>query len=216
MDQCERRIMRTTTSCVRPVTAGNPGTVRTAEDHHLSALVRQPWMLRVGRQPLVVRPSTARDLAGVARMHTRCSARSLLDRYRSGGRPPAVAAIDHALRRPYSVVAVTTSGDIVAIGALDRDRTHNAFCAEVGLLVEDQWQRLGIGGELMCHLAGIAQVAGYHELIAYPATAVAAAQRLMIEVGRTRMVPDVEAHLHTYLSESATLGLGSVRQRLAG
>jgi GNAT superfamily N-acetyltransferase len=120
------------------------------------------------------------------------------------------------LRRPYTVVAVTTSGEIVATGALDRDRTHNQRCAEVGLLVEDNWQRLGIGSELMSHLAGVAQVAGFHELIGYPATAVPAAQRLMIEVGRTRMVPDVEAHLHTYLSESATLGLGSVRQRLAG
>ena len=68
----------------------------------------------------------------------------------------------------------------------------------------------------MSHLAGAAQVAGYNELIAYPATAVAAAQRLMVEVGRTRMVPDVHAHLHTYLPETATLGLGSVRQRLAG
>jgi GNAT superfamily N-acetyltransferase len=219
MQRCERRIMRTPTSCVRPVSAGDPGdpgTVRTAEDHHLTALVRQPWTLRVGRHPLLVRPSTARDLAAVAQMHSRCTARSLLDRYRSGGRPPAVAAIDHALRRPYSIVAVTTSGEIVAMGALHRDRTHNAFCAEVGLLVEDRWQRLGIGGELTSHLAGVAQVAGYHELIAYPATAVAAAQRLMIEVGRTRMVPDVDTHLHTYLSESATLGLGSVRQRLAG
>jgi hypothetical protein len=29
-------------------------------------------------------------------------------------------------------------------------------------------------------------------------------------------VPDVDVHLHTYLPESAALGLGSVRQRLAG
>jgi hypothetical protein len=68
----------------------------------------------------------------------------------------------------------------------------------------------------MAHLAGIAHVAGYHELIAYPATATQAAQRLMIEVGRTRMVPGPEVHLHTYLPEAASLGLGSVRERLAG
>lgn len=46
--------------------------------------------------------------------------------------------------------------------------------------------------------------------------AVAAAQRLMVEVGRTRMVPDIDMHLHTYLPDSARLGLGAVRQRLAG
>jgi GNAT superfamily N-acetyltransferase len=84
------------------------------------------------------------------------------------------------------------------------------------VLVEDAWQQRGVGGELLSHLAGVAQVAGFNELIAYPATAVPTVQRLMLEVGRTRMVPDADAHLHTYLPETATLGLGSVRQRLAG
>jgi GNAT superfamily N-acetyltransferase len=208
--------MRTATSCMRPVPAGDPGPVRVAEDHQLAALARQPWTLRVGRDPLIIRPSTQRDLAAVARMHGRCSARSLLDRYRSGGRPPAVAALDLALRRPYSIVAATATGDVVATGNLEPDRVHNEFCIQVALLVEDGWQRLGIGTELMTHLAGVAHVAGYHELIAYPATAVLPVQRLMVEIGRTRMVPVAEAHLHTYLSESSSLGLGSVRQRLAG
>lgn len=208
--------MQRTTTCVRAVPAGDRGSVRTTEDDQLAALARQPWTLRVGTHPLTVRPSTARDLAAVARMHSRCSARSLLDRYRSGGRPPAVAALDLALRRPYSIVAVTDAGDVVATGALGHDGVHNSYCVEVGLLVEDRWQRLGIGTELLSHLAGAAQVAGYHELIAYPATAMAPARRLMVEVGRTRLVPDVDLHLHTYLSETSSLGLGSVRQLLAG
>lgn len=207
--------MRTKTPCLRAVPA-DPGSVRRIEDPGLAELVRQPWTLRVGAQTLLVRPSSARDLAAVAQLHARCSARSLLDRYRCGGRPPAVAAMDRDLRRANSVVVVTDQGDVVATGLLERDAMHNHRCAEVALLVDDQWQRLGIGTELMSHLAGVAQVVGYHELIGYPATAVAAAQRLMIDIGRTRMVPDIDAHLHTYLSESAVLGLGSVRQRLAG
>jgi GNAT superfamily N-acetyltransferase len=208
--------MRSSPACARPFGIGDPGQTRSTPDPQLAALVRQPWTVRVDRRRLTVRPSTARDLAAVAQMHSRCSARSLLDRYRSGGRGPAVAAIDRALRRPYSIVVVTPRGDVVATGSLEPDRTHGRHCTEVGLLVEDGWQRLGIGTELITHLAGVAGVAGYRELIAYPATAVYPAQRLMIEVGRTRMVPDVEAHLHTYLSESSSLGLGSVRQRLAG
>jgi GNAT superfamily N-acetyltransferase len=207
--------MLTTTTPIRPLPTASAEPAR-SDDQELRSLVRQPWTLRVGRTPLIVRPSSARDLAAVAQLHSRCSARSLLDRYRHGGRPPTVAAVDHALRSEFSFVAATQGGDVVALASLTPDRAHSHFCVEVGLLVEDRWQRLGIGSELMSHLAGVAHVAGYHELIVYPATAVAAAQRLMIEVGRTRMVPDVEAHLHTYLPDSAMLGLGSVRQRLAG
>jgi GNAT superfamily N-acetyltransferase len=208
--------MRSTTSCRPAPPKVEPLTPRPAADRDLLALAREPWVLRVGHMPLLVRPSTARDLAAVAQMHGRCSPRALLDRYRAGGRPPAVAAVDRLLRAPDTVVAATPEGEVVAKGTLARDRTHNHLCAEVGLLVEDRWQRLGIGAELMSHMAGLAQAAGYHELIAYPATAMGAAQRLMLEIGRTRVVPDVEMHLHTYLPDSAALGLGSVRQRLAG
>ena len=187
----------------------------TTHDSQLAGLVRQPWALRIGLYPLLVRPSAARDLPAVARMHGRCGARSLLDRYRCGGRPPAVAALDRMLRHPHSVVAVTATGTVIALGTLTPDPAHGPACVEVGLLVEDLWQRRGVGAELVSHLAGAAQVDGHRELIVYPATAVRAAQRLMLGIGTTRMVPGADPHLHTYLSEAATLGLGSVRQRLA-
>lgn len=207
--------MRTTTSC-RPTRPAVEPLAPRATDRELGALARAPWPLRVGDETLVVRPTTARDLPAVARMHARCSPRSLLDRYRCGGRPPAVVQLDGMLRRPETVVAARRDGEVVAAGTLARDRDHNHFCAQVGLIVEDGWQRLGIGTEMLTHLAGMAQAAGYHELIAYPATATAAAQRLMLDIGRTRVVPDVDLHLHTHLPESAALGLGSVRRRLAG
>jgi len=186
------------------------------ENPELVELSRTPWLLRVGRSPLIVRPSSARDLAGVAQMHSRCTPRTLLDRYHSGGRPPAIAAIDTMLRDRFSVVVTTTEGRVLAFGTLRRDPLHGSHSGELGLIVEDRWQRHGIGAELAAHIAGVAQAAGFHELIAYPATAVPAAQRLMVEIGRTRMVPGADAHLHTHLPESAALGLGSVRQRLAG
>ena len=208
--------MPSATTCRPTRPSVEPLAPRPAADRHLLLLAREPWVLRVGHVALRIRPSTARDLAAVAQMHHRCSPRSLLDRYRAGGRPPAVAAVDELLRRPDTFVAATPDGDVVAVATLARDAAHNHLSAEVGLLVEDSWQRLGIGSELMSHMAGLAQAGGFHELIAYPATAMAAAQRLMVEVGRTRVVPDVDAHLHTYLPESAALGLGSVRQRLAG
>jgi L-amino acid N-acyltransferase YncA len=166
---------------------------------------------------VLVRQSTPWDLSAVAQMHARCSARTLLDRYRRGGRPPAVMAIERALRNPLSYVAITRDGKVVATASITPDRRHASHCAEANVLVEDGWQRKGLGTELAAHLAGVAQVQGFTELIAYPATAVPSAQRLMIEIGRTRVVPEAgDLHLHTYLPEGATLGLGSVRERLAG
>ena len=194
--------------------------VSRAEISDLVDLARQPWTARLGFRPsdaVYVRPTTAWDLTAVARMHARCSARSLLDCYRRGGRAPAVGAVDRALRNPLSFVAFSRAGDAIATAVLRRDEGHAATCAEVSVLVEDAWQRRGLGSELTAHLAGVAHVAGFSELIAYPATAVHAVQRLMLDVGRTRVVREKgDMHLHTYLDGNATLGLGSVRQRLAG
>jgi N-acetylglutamate synthase-like GNAT family acetyltransferase len=187
-----------------------------ARDDKLIALARQPWTVQAAGQVLLVRPATTRDLTAVAQLHRRCSAQSLLDRYHAGGRPPAVAALDRELRSPYTFVAATSDGRVVATASLRSDLRHDVGAAEVGLLVEDGWQRNYLGTELLLHLAGVAKAAGFVELVSYPATAVAVAKRLMIEVGRSRFVPGADAHLHTALQDSATLGLGSVRQRLAG
>ena len=181
-----------------------------------AGLARQPWWLRVDAADLLIRPAASKDLEAIARMHSRCSARSLLDRYRAGGRAPAVAAMERMVRRPLSFVASTTRGEIVATAVAAVDQIHGAKSAEVGLLVEDDWQGLGMGRELMTHLAGAAVVYGYRDLIAYPATSVLLVQRLLIGVGRTRVVslPD-NPHVHAALSEAAVLGLGPVREQLA-
>lgn len=182
----------------------------------LAIWVRQPWMLRVGKVNVLIRGTSARDLGAVGTMHSRCSPHTLLDRYRAGGRPPSAVALERALRRTLGFVAVTGRGDIVAMAVAGADRTHSVGAAEVGLLVEDAWQRQGLGREILTHLAGAAFVCGYTQLISYTATSRTAAERLLTSVGRTYVVPDPPvAHLHTYLTESATLGLGAVREHLA-
>jgi GNAT superfamily N-acetyltransferase len=182
----------------------------------LAIWVRQPWMLRVGTVNVLIRGTSARDLSAVGSMHARCSPRTLLDRYRAGGRPPSAVALERALRRTLGFVAVTGRGDVVAMAGAGADPTHSVGSAEVGLLVEDAWQRQGLGREILTHLAGAAFVCGYTQLISYTATSRTAAERLLTAVGRTYVVPDPPAaHLHTYLTESATLGLGAVREHLA-
>ena len=97
------------------------------------------------------------------------------------------------------------------------DPAHGRESAEVGLLVADAWQGQGIGRMVLAHIAGSALVAGYSELIAHPATSVGAVQRLLVDVGHTRVDPHpARAHLHTFLPESAGLGLGPIQERLAG
>lgn len=208
-----------TVACIRE----RPGRVRArglrdgaARHASLAGLVRQPWSVRVGSASVLIRGARPRDLAAVAQMHGRCSPNSLLNRYRAGGQRPAVAALEKQLREPLSFVAATYGGTIVGAAVASADPQHGRDAAEVGLLVEDAWQGWHLGRELMSHLAGASLVAGYTELVAYPATSMLIAQRLLVDVGHTRVVADPGGtHLHTYLSESAVLGLGPVRERLA-
>jgi GNAT superfamily N-acetyltransferase len=173
--------------------------------------------------PIAVGPAGPADAAALRAMHDRCGPATRYARFHGllrelpEGYLAGALAGDPAVHDALVVEVAAPGGRrLVGLGSACRLDRPGPPAADVGLLVEDAWQRLGIGTELMSHMAGLAQALGYHELIAYPATAMVAAQRLMLEVGRTRVVPDADAHLHTYLPESAALGLGSVRQRLAG
>lgn len=194
-----------------------PRAVAAARRHAgLVDLVPRPWLLRVERSTLTIRPVHLRELSNVAAMHSRCSPTTLLDRFRAGGKGPSVIAMDQMVRSQLSFVAVTAHGEIVAMAVGEPDRLHGGDAAEAGVLVEDAWQGKGIGRELLSHLAGAALVHGYSELITYTATAAAETQRLLLDIGSTRVVNDRQRpHMHTYLPESAALGLGAVRERLA-
>lgn len=157
---------------------------------------------------LTVRGALPNDLPGVAMLHRRCSAKTLLDRYRAGGRAPAVLVLDRDLRESLSFVATTSEGRIVAQAQVTPDSDHMASSAQVAMLVEDEWQALGIGRALLRHSAAAAALSGYRQLIAYPATTLPVIQRLMGTVGTTRLMSDPQRHLHTNLSPTARDGLG--------
>jgi GNAT superfamily N-acetyltransferase len=172
--------------------------------------VREPWTLNVDTTVLTVRGARPQDLPAVALMHGRCSAKSLLDRYRSGGRAPAVIILDRHVRDPLSFVVTTDAGRIVATARVAADATHPFGCGDAAMLVEDDWQQLGIGRSLLRHTAAAAALSGYRQLITYPGTTTNGVQRLLSLVGTTRLMSDVERHLHTSLPESARLGLGTL------
>ncbi|MEW2487921.1 GNAT family N-acetyltransferase [Streptomyces sp. NPDC048411] len=106
---------------------------------------------------ITVRRADGSDLAAARAMHNRCSEQTLRLRYHGPVRD-ADRYLDHLLSPRFgrTLAVQTTSGRLVALGHLlwDGDET------EVALLVEDDWQRRGIGSELLGRLVTLAVEAG--------------------------------------------------------
>ncbi|MFI1505961.1 GNAT family N-acetyltransferase [Streptomyces sp. NPDC020597] len=108
-------------------------------------------------EDITVRRADTGDVAAAKDMHERCSARTLGMRYH-GPVGDADRYLNHLLSPRFgrTLAVQTRSGRIVGLGHLlwDGDET------EVALLVEDGWQRRGIGAELLGRLVAMARDAG--------------------------------------------------------
>ncbi|WP_435847930.1 GNAT family N-acetyltransferase [Streptomyces fradiae] len=106
---------------------------------------------------ITVRRADQDDVAAARAMHDRCSDRTLALRYH-GPVADADLYLNHLLSPRFgrTLAVETSSGRLIALGHLlwDGDET------EVALLVEDAWQRRGIGSELLRRLTGLAVEAG--------------------------------------------------------
>lgn len=104
-------------------------------------------------EEITVRRADLDDLDAARAMHTRCSDHTLGLRYH-GPLDDADRYLDHLLSPRYgrTLAVQTASGGLVALGHLlwDGDET------EVALIVEDAWQRRGIGSELLGRLVALA------------------------------------------------------------
>ncbi|NNN30694.1 GNAT family N-acetyltransferase [Streptomyces sp. S3(2020)] len=102
---------------------------------------------------ITVRRADVGDLDAAKAMHERCSSRTLGMRYH-GPLGDADRYLNHLLSPRFgrTLAVQTASGRLVGLGHLlwDGDET------EVALLVEDEWQRRGIGGELLRRLVELA------------------------------------------------------------
>ncbi|MFI9723133.1 GNAT family N-acetyltransferase [Streptomyces sp. NPDC052396] len=115
---------------------------------------------------ITVRRADTGDLEAARRMHQRCSRATLALRYH--GPVQDTQAADRYLRHLLSprfgrtLAAYTASGRLVGLGHLLWDGEET----EVALLVEDAWQRRGVGGELLARLVGMAREAGCESVYA--------------------------------------------------
>ncbi|NUQ99706.1 MAG: GNAT family N-acetyltransferase [Streptomyces sp.] len=112
---------------------------------------------------ITVRRADARDLEAAKAMHERCSARTLGMRYH-GPVGDADRYLSHLLSPRFgrTLAVQTASGRLVGLGHLlwDGDET------EVALLIEDKWQRRGVGGELLERLVAMAAEANCESVYA--------------------------------------------------
>lgn len=106
---------------------------------------------------LLLRPAGPADRAAALAMHGRCSPAALRLRYHGPVRD-AGRYLDHLLdpRHGRSLAVTTPDGRIVALGHLMWDDGE----AELAVLVEDAWQRRGLGLALLRRLSATARAAG--------------------------------------------------------
>jgi GNAT superfamily N-acetyltransferase len=98
---------------------------------------------------LTMRQAAAADVPALVAMHDRCGRQSRRLRYLGNGTSPTPAELARLVNRRHGRTLVVEHGaKIIAMGNLMRDGDDD----EVALLVEDSWQRKGIGTMLLRRL----------------------------------------------------------------
>ena len=98
-----------------------------------------------GRGMMAIRTAAGEDRGAIAAMLVRCSPGSLWARFHGGNHAPA--GLLHG-----DVMVATVGPDVIAVG--------NLVEAELAVLVEDGWQRLGVGSAVLAALLGRAAMTG--------------------------------------------------------
>jgi GNAT superfamily N-acetyltransferase len=108
---------------------------------------------------VVVRPGGLADLPEIVAMHGRCSPESLRQRYGSA-EPVTARRLAAMLGAPGQTLVAAAGSPLVAVAQVAGDGPD----AELSLLVEDAWQRRGLGRVLQRRAVEAAERAGYQLL----------------------------------------------------
>jgi GNAT superfamily N-acetyltransferase len=122
-------------------------------------------VLPEGRE-LTVRRAGPDDLPAVRAMHARCSPETLHRRYLSGTAGPSDAQLARLLSPPRGCALVVEAPGAFADRVVGlANLVGEGLQAELALLVEDGWQRRGIGTALLRRAASIATQEGFEALV---------------------------------------------------
>jgi RimJ/RimL family protein N-acetyltransferase len=129
---------------------------------------------------LTLRTATSDDAEAVGGLHERSSAATVSSRYLGGGRPS-----DARLRRLLepvggrTLLAVDDDGKVVAMANL----LAEGDLGEIAVLVEDGWQRRGLGTALARRLVAYAERGRFAALVAHTAADNVAMLRTLRRIG---------------------------------
>ncbi len=114
---------------------------------------------------VVLRKGVPGDAEAVSALHQRCSMATLFHRYHTGLRAVPRRWLHRLLMPPRGISLLAVCGrEVIGLGQLIS--APDGAAAEVSLLVEDSWQRQGIGTALLARLAVVATAKGEYELSA--------------------------------------------------
>jgi GNAT superfamily N-acetyltransferase len=113
-----------------------------------------------------VRPVTGSDAPTIAAMWERCTLATRIARFHAPVRNIPASYLTAVFADPSAsvVAACQHCGAAVALASLIPHASHGS--AELGVLVEDTWQRAGIGRRLVAHLIATAHARGITALTA--------------------------------------------------
>nr|WP_236789428.1 GNAT family N-acetyltransferase [Amycolatopsis sp. GM8] len=113
---------------------------------------------------IVLRPGQPGDADAVFALHQRCSAETLFQRYRTGMRTVPRRWLHRLLVPPRGLSLLAVCGrEVIGLGQLI---PGTGAIAEISLLVDDAWQRKGVGTALLARLAVLAAARGHRQLMA--------------------------------------------------
>jgi len=151
---------------------------------------------------IVLRLGLPGDADEVAALHERCSMGTLFQRYHTGMSKMPRRWLHRLLTPPRGQSLLAVCGrEVVGIGQLV---PGGGEIAEVSLLVEDAWQRKGIGTALMARLAAIAAAQGHDRLMAVALPGRDAIYRTALRAGLAAERPEEEGLLRITIPASLT------------